>query len=345
MLKTSDVLYGGITKAIYRQWDIPVGSNRAANTLNSHYSVSTDAILKEQIPGIAKTPAPLTSSGVGSVKNEAVDDGKVEGKFVLGSSAHLLFGVSKPMNPSDPATSTEVPYLSSEGSAETTQAGPHDHNFLKQAHGTYGMPVDFLNHSEAPNLGDCFLISSSLDMGQGSSYINCYSFAWITSLIGVDLMGKSSDKPKQTSMKTEEEIISIQMKAILKRSKRLSFPNIWNENEDAVMEKCGWCFSCKGPDDHADCLFNMCMGLVRELPESERAELQSKRNKKGHLIDAICHILSIESRLHGLLLGPWLTPNYSKLWRKSVVKASSVSCLKHLLLTVSVFPLFPSIAI
>ncbi|KAJ0867712.1 hypothetical protein HanRHA438_Chr12g0566341 [Helianthus annuus] len=46
----------------------------------------------------------------------------------------------------------------------------------------------------------------------------------------------------------------------------------------------------------------------------------------------MCHILYIEDRLHGLLLGPWLNPHFPKLYRKSFHEASDIASVKDLLL-------------
>jgi hypothetical protein len=78
------------------------------------------------------------------------------------------------------------------------------------------------------------------------------------------------------------------------------------------------------------------LGPIQEGSESEAIGLQSKRIRKGYLIDLIYHILLIEHRLQGLLLGPWLNPHYTKLWRKSILKASDIASVKHLLLKVRI---------
>ena len=152
-------------------------------------------------------------------------------------------------------------------------------------------------------------------------------------------MGKSSEKIKVVSVVTEEEITSRQMRIIVKKCPKFCWSNIQNANMDVQKEKCGWCFSCRAATDDSECLFLMNLCPVKESSNSDLLSLQSK-DKKSHLTDILYQILSIENRLRGLLLGPWLNPNYSKLWCRSAVKAFDMASVKHLLLTVRIsFPL------
>lgn len=173
-------------------------------------------------------------------------------------------------------------------------------------------------------------------MNCGIGYMNYYSFAQTASSVAEELMPKSSDKINENTIITEEDIIAAQMKAIVKKSTKFGWANTQNLDVDARKEKCGWCFSCRVPTDDRDCLFNMYLGTVWEGSKSDVVGLQSKKNRKSHLMDVICHILSVEDRLHGLLLGPWLNPHFTKYWQKSILKASDVGSVKHLLLTVSI---------
>nr|GMD24470.1 DDT domain-containing protein PTM [Ipomoea batatas] len=161
------------------------------------------------------------------------------------------------------------------------------------------------------------------------AYVNFYSFAHSASSIVEELTHKPSDKSTEDALRSEEEIISAQLKAISKRSADFCWSNIQNLNVDARKEKCGWCFSCKVPECKRNCLF--LMNDTGPAPErfSSEALCASKRNtRKGHLVDIMYHIICIEDRLHGLLLGPWLSPMYSQMWRESVLAASDVASLR-----------------
>ncbi|KAG6671285.1 hypothetical protein I3843_Q001600 [Carya illinoinensis] len=77
----------------------------------------------------------------------------------------------------------------------------------------------------------------------------------------------------------------------------------------------------------------MYLGPVQEGVKNDVFGLQSKKNRRGHLVDVMCHILSIEYRLQGLLLGPWLNQHHIKYWHKSILKSSDLVSIKNLLLT------------
>lgn len=174
------------------------------------------------------------------------------------------------------------------------------------------------------------------DLIQGHSgdiYVNCYSFARTASSVVEDLLRKPSDKLNADIPKTEEEIISIQSKFILRKSTKFCWPTIQDVDVSRQKEKCGWCYCCRFPVEGRECLFSfVSKSPVAEGLKSEVDAVMLKKNKKGHIIDVICYVLYMEQRLRGLLLGPFLSPSYGELWRKSVVKASDVSSLKRQLL-------------
>lgn len=185
--------------------------------------------------------------------------------------------------------------------------------------------------------------SSSMRNGKGDvlevendyGYSNFYSFAQTASLVAEEFMRKSSDKEKikEKSTMSEEEIIAAQMKVILKKTSNFYWPFIQNFNVATQKEKCGWCFPCKSSSDEFDCLFKTNIGRIEEGLAVDVPGLQLKRKGKGHLRDVICQILSIENRLQGLLLGPWLDSHYSKLWREGLL-AFDFNSVKPLLLMV-----------
>ncbi|KAK8655162.1 hypothetical protein V6N13_107752 [Hibiscus sabdariffa] len=319
----SSCQYSDILKVICKQWDVAVGSNEIC-----------------------------------TIKNEASGGGKPEEKEVTENSGHHDIEVAESANMLDLVAGTEIPYMSSEGSAETMQMDSVFPNFQKQG------SVEVSNQFEIPGkcstLEDSSLVSNGLDAKQESkrklasqqtpcdinakrgyaselqpenSYMNHYSFAQTASLVVEELMRKPSEKKNDDSLKSVEEIIEMQMKVILKKSSRFHWPDIHNLYVDARKENCGWCFPCRYPVDDTDCLFKITSGCVPEVSKSEMVDLQSRWNKKGHVIDVICHIFSIETRLNGLLSGPWLNPQYMKIWHKSILKESSIASVKHLLLT------------
>lgn len=316
VLRSSDFFYGGILVEIYKHWDIPVSFNGA----NSNIGCS-----------VPQDPSAFPETC--AVKNETYEARKLQE-----NSCNIGSDVSKSINLLDSMTVTASPNITSEGSAETMQV--QRRSVIQY---DSDRPADFLNQSDLVGKlypEDCSLTSTSIttrkrdtsEVHCGIGYMNCYSFGQIASSVAEELTRKSSDKIKEDTIITEEEIISAQMKTILKKSSKFSGPNVGNLNLDAQKEKCGWCFSCKAPADYGDCLFIMSMGPVQDVSNSNITGFQSKRNQDGHLNDVRCQILSIHDRLQGLLLGPLLNPHHRELWRKSLLKASDLASIKHLLL-------------
>ncbi|GKV16575.1 hypothetical protein SLEP1_g27197 [Rubroshorea leprosula] len=306
VLKTSDIIYGDIIKAIYKQWHISAGSKGASGNFNLLSYVSLDRLVNGQIPAVSIQIPPLASSNICAMKNETTGGGKPEEKFV-----NLLDTVNK----------TEIPCVDSEGSDETARMDSHGNqgsvNLLAP-----GDPLPVRNR----------ITGDTSKMQRGSGYMNSYAFAQTASSVLEELMPKLSDKKNGEALKSEEEIISTQMKTILKKSNMFQWPDVQHQNTDVQKEKCGWCFTCRYPTDDMDCLFNMIRGPLQKGSKSVLVGLQLKLKRKGHLIDVVSHIISIENRLHGLLLGPWLNPQYTKAWRESILKATDAASVKHLLL-------------
>ncbi|KAK1439444.1 hypothetical protein QVD17_05262 [Tagetes erecta] len=167
-----------------------------------------------------------------------------------------------------------------------------------------------------------------------NGYLNFYSFARVASSVAGEWARKLPDNKNssQTPTKSLEELISIQMKAITKIPVDFCWSNIQNLSMDARKEKCGWCLACKFPTDDGICLFYMNIASVLENYTSQVLGFDSTINRKDRLIDVMCHILYIEDRLHGLLLGPWLNSHFPKLYRKSFHEASDIAPVKELLL-------------
>ncbi|KAJ4845960.1 hypothetical protein Tsubulata_000757 [Turnera subulata] len=336
VLKSSGRSYSSILEAVQKHWDMPFKSYRgSSNLVGLNHTMTIDSCIPQEALAFPKICA---------AKDNTADGRKPEEVSVTGSSGHLYVEVSK---------SVSQTCMCSEGSAETIQMNSGNQNLLTDG-------LDCCNKSaELSNVGENSLSSNGLDIKKGKNivsvasgcvpsavntangdmlqlqperYVNYYSFGHTSSSIAEVLLCKSSDKTMEDSLKTEEEMVSAQMKVISQKATKFHWPNIPRLGADVQKEKCGWCFSCRGPADDSDCLLNMCLGPVQEGTLSEVVGLQSKRSRKGYLTDVICHILLIEDRLQGLLLGPWLNPHYTKIWRKNVLKASNVVSVKRSLL-------------
>lgn len=341
--------------AICKHWDVPVESKLTGEYSAMHTSV-----------------APFTSSETCMDKNQADDQRKLDESSTI--DCCTLHGQEFPKagNRLDSMTTIESPCIASEGSANTAQMRSGIENV--QMHRLYdsNRSDESLNQSGIPEkhlpIGDCSLTSSSLDVGRkinlrsvgasntphmgnkdmsqepsGIDYINYYSFARVASLIAQELMCKSPEKINKNIAMSEEEIISEQSKAIMKKSTNFCWPSIQNLNAAAQKEKCGWCFSCKVENDDRDCLFNSVVKPAYEVSKSTSAGLQSRKIQHGHLREIICHIFSLEVRLRGLLLGPWLNLHQTNLWHKDLLKTSDFLSVKRLLLLVRIYSLSLSI--
>lgn len=174
-----------------------------------------------------------------------------------------------------------------------------------------------------------------LDGQPGDGYKNSYSFARTAASVVEELLRKPTGKANIDVLKTEEEIISIQLKFILKKSTKSCWI-IEDLNGGRQKEKCEWCYCCRFPVEGRGCLFSVKnTSSVSAALKEEIDSILSKRNKKGHLVDVICYLLGMEERLRGFLAGPWLKPQYSETWRQRVLKASDVLSLKIPLLMVT----------
>ncbi|XP_038709113.1 DDT domain-containing protein PTM-like isoform X1 [Tripterygium wilfordii] len=344
-LKVSERLYSSILEAIYRHWDIPIRSNGASSNVDfGNRTVCSEMCTPETFP----------------VKDDTPSARKTEQKSVPFSD-QLDTEVSKSVRLHS-ENAVEIQYVSSEGSAGTTQKNSGIPNIKRERPGISNMSAEISNQTEQPGkfLEDSSLSSPNLNIKgddnvestppvpplsekqrtgdtlqvqSGTGYVNSYCFAHVASSVAEELLHNSSGKISQEFMKSDEEMVSSQMTAIWKKSMKLYWSSVQNLSVNVQNEKCGWCFYCKAQTDDSDCLFNMNSGILKEECRSDLVGFHSKKMRNDHLNDVIYHILSIEECLQGLLLGPWLNPHYSKVWRKNVLRASDIVSAKHVLLT------------
>ncbi|XP_009125862.2 DDT domain-containing protein PTM [Brassica rapa] len=325
-LKSCGSFYNGVIGAIKKHWDIPVGLKRTISGVNSQIFVCLDTPAKGMISFIDgfKAPLPATEKQPTSGVKKKLEEGSSDG----GSRNHCHRARRKI---SDSATGLDTLNMSSEGSAETIQNGSDVQSLHEPG------PSSILDVTKEPN-SNIHSSSHYLDrinkrkrirLQSESGYRNQYIFAEMTTAISKEMTRKS---PIRTiDMRTDEEIASTQVKTILMKTTKFQWRNIQGLYLDAWKEKCGWCLSCKSEDagSKTNCLFNMSLGALRGPSESEIANSQSI-DKKSHLMTIICQILSMESRLQGLLVGPWLNPQHSRIWREHILNASNISSLRHL---------------
>ncbi|KFK25512.1 hypothetical protein AALP_AA8G124500 [Arabis alpina] len=328
-LKACSSLYSGVIRAVKKYLDKSVGLERTVSGVNSQMSVCLANPVEGIIPSIDGFKAPLpapekqSTSGVKKKLDETSSNG--------GSHNRRLRTRRKISNS---ATGRDILNMSSEGSAETVQNGLDVQGLHKTA------PSSILDIMKEPTLNSSSHNMARMNTRKGirpnvhseTSYRNHYIFAQMTTSISQEMMRKS---PIRTNdMRSDEEIASTQVKTILMKTTKFQWRNIQSLYLDAWKEKCGWCHSCKSSDDdvgnETNCLFNMSLGALWGPSESQVANSWFI-DKTSHLLAIICQILSMESRLQGLLVGPWMNPQHSRIWREHILSASNISTLKRLL--------------
>ncbi|KAG2244802.1 hypothetical protein Bca52824_093368 [Brassica carinata] len=329
LLKSCGRFYNGVIGAIKKHWDFPAGLKRTISGVNSPISVCLDKPAKGMISPIDAFKAPLPAPEKQPISG--VKEKLEEGSSNEGSHNHCHRTRRRISNS---ATGPDILNMSSEGSAETVQNGSDALSLHEPG------PSSILDIMKEP---DSYIHSPShylarMNTRKGirsnvqseSSYRNQYIFAEMTTAISEEMTRKS---PIRTNdMRSDEEIASAQVKTILMKTTKFQWRHIQGLYLDAWKEKCGWCLPCQSEDAgiKTNCLFNMSLGALRGPSESEIANSQSI-HKKSYLVAIICQILSMESRLQGLLVGPWLNPQHSRIWREHILKASNISRLRHLL--------------
>ncbi|KAL9248344.1 hypothetical protein vseg_021676 [Gypsophila vaccaria] len=316
ILESSGITYASILGAIFQNWVIPTVFDQLESDMKS------DCTLKVE-DSIARNPK---SSINGCLNHLGIESSESPDGLKYGTVTEKSFTNSEP---------DEV-VLQADEALQNSDRPPSD----VIARGTLAKRISASKRKKKDSVSmqtGSSNVKAKEDDGlvgvSGYGYNNSYKFGRTAASVVEELLHKPSDKVSANTVKTQEEIISIQLKIIMKKSTKCCWDAIQQLNEERQKEKCGWCYCCRFSVEDKDCLFNI---NKSSIPESLKADIDgilSERNKKGHLVDIICYILYMEERLRGLLLGPWLSPQYSDLWRKRVLQACDVSSLKHLLLT------------
>ncbi|KAI3450013.1 hypothetical protein Pfo_006678 [Paulownia fortunei] len=363
-LESSPFIYDTIINAICKHWNVVRGVGGTKNDLDSRScSIQSAFPEKRQLPNMHPTPSETLN------KTQAFAEKRSDEKSMVTTNSsntehENAEHATAVLETGNHGLKMENHLASSEGSAEVSQtfikidtlkeSGPdcskrcpeilddcHIPGKLVDAGDHYmtsttvnvekGKNLSSENHSYAP-----YTINSGGVLSQvhcGKNYVNCYEFARTASSIFEELTCKSLDKSSEDAPRSVEEIIAGQLKVVSNRFAEFSWSNIQNSNMNSRKERCGWCFYCRVPEDERDCLFIMNDSIPAvENFTCEVLGIRSRKSRKNHLIDVMCHIICIEDHLQGLLLGPWLNPHYSMLWRKSVLGVADIASLKYLLL-------------
>ncbi|OVA17876.1 zinc finger protein [Macleaya cordata] len=172
------------------------------------------------------------------------------------------------------------------------------------------------------------------------NYINQYSLGDVAASAAASLAVIASEDNRvsksQASSNPRKIIsadISVQVKAFSLVATRFFWPNPEKKLTEVPRERCGWCLSCKTATTcKKGCLLNLAAlnaikGSVRIL-----GALRPVKTGEGNLPGIATYIFYMEENLRGLVVGPFLSPNYRRQWRKQVEQASTCNALKPLLL-------------
>ncbi|KAH6837032.1 hypothetical protein C2S53_014275 [Perilla frutescens var. hirtella] len=324
-LESSPFIHDTLVHAICKNWNVVRGVSDTKNDLDTR-SCSTQSAFpeKRQMPDMHLVPSEAV------IRNDTCSVKRLDEKSMVSTYSsneeHLNTERATPLlETGNDGPKMENHLASSEGSAEVSQTFMKTDNLKESAPEWKNLRSK--NCSNKPNS-----TNSEVKVHCGTNYVNYYEFARTASLFYEEFTRKSSDKTSDDAPRSLEEIIAGQLKIVSNRFVEFCWSNIQNSNISSRKERCGWCLYCRVPEDERDCLFSMNDSIPTvEKFSCEVLGIQSSKNVKNHLIDVMCHIICIEDHLQGLLLGPWLNPDYSMLWHTSV-RGADIALLKKLLL-------------
>ncbi|KAF7805669.1 DDT domain-containing protein PTM-like [Senna tora] len=122
----------------------------------------------------------------------------------------------------------------------------------------------------------------------------------------------------------------LQVKAFSQAASRFFWPSSEKKLVEVPRERCGWCLSCKAAvSSKRGCMLNH---AALSATKSARTSLSIVRSGEGILPSIATYIIYMEESLRGLVVGPFLSANYRKQWRKRVEQAKTFKAVKPLLL-------------
>ncbi|KAL8545103.1 hypothetical protein ACS0TY_005342 [Phlomoides rotata] len=356
VLESSQFIHDTLINAISKHWNVVRGVGGTKNDLDTRScSIQSAFPEKQQLPDMHLTPSePLN-------KSEAFSGKRSDGQSMMTANSsntarlnaeHAISVLETGIN----GLKMENQLANTEGSPEVSQTFSKTDNLKDSVLDCSKVCTEISDCHVADKLvaGDNYMTETLVNIEKGrnstpkdrrpytvnsnvevhrTKYINCYEFAQTASSYYEELIRKSLIKTPEDAQRSIEEIIAGQLKVVSNRFADFSWSNIQNSVVNFRKERCGWCVYCRAAEGERDCLFSMNDSFpVVESFTCEALGIRSRKNLKSHLIDVMCHIICIEDHLQGLLLGPWLNPGYSMMWRKSVLERSDISSLKNLLL-------------
>ncbi|TKY48606.1 Nucleosome-remodeling factor subunit BPTF [Spatholobus suberectus] len=122
-------------------------------------------------------------------------------------------------------------------------------------------------------------------------------------------------------------------KAFSLTASRFFWPSSDKKLVEVPRERCGWCLSCKAlVTSKKGCMLNHAALSATKSAMKILSGLAPVRSGEGIIPSIATYVIYMEESLRGLIVGPFLSERYRKLWRKQVERATSFSDIKPLLL-------------
>lgn len=143
-------------------------------------------------------------------------------------------------------------------------------------------------------------------------------------------------KKKVSAYQSSESHANMQLKAFSLAPFCFFWPDSENKLVEVPRERCGWCDSCKSPENKKGCFLNAAaLNAIRGATKRNSAARTLKDGERN-LFGIATYISNLEESLHSLTFGLFRSPAYRNTWRRQLEKAITCSEIKSLLLEVSV---------
>ncbi|XP_015873533.3 DDT domain-containing protein PTM [Ziziphus jujuba] len=331
-------LYFEVCQAILRHWDIP-GSVLSLPDMTE--SDKKSAVIKED----ANFPAlSLPSLNPGSPSN---GDTKQQQCMLNMKLPEGNMSTSSASQQADRAASSHRSYVNMSSAVGITAYTSNGNNSCIGHANVKRYPVTLsslgkeANHvtsgkGDSTSLGD-FVYMGSLYKPQ--AYLNHYmhgDFAASAAAKLAVLLSEETRPSEAHASDNHRKVTStnnLQAKAFSLTASRFFWPSSEKKLIEVPRERCGWCLSCKAAvSSKRGCMLNHAALSATKGAMRILANLRPIKSGEGSVASIAMYILYMEESLCGLVIGPFLSANYRKEWRKRVEQASTISDVKALLL-------------
>lgn len=186
--------------------------------------------------------------------------------------------------------------------------------------------------------GDCVYLGS---LYKPQAYLNHYMHGDFAASAAAKLTLLSSEEARSTeahgsdSSKKAQSENYLQTKAFSLVASRFFWPTSERKLVEVPRERCGWCLSCKSSvSSKRGCMLNHSLLCATKGAMKALASIRPIKSGEGALASIGAYIIYMEESLCGVIIGPFMNPNYRKQWRQRVERAMTCFEIKSLLLEV-----------